>query len=277
MPIEGSAFAVEVPAPPPVPVPTPAPPSGELLPPPSGEAPPSGQTLIGGNTAAAGLSDWIRYTRPDCCGPIGRHGPIQTELIMYNGPSIPVGGGISNRLLNTGWDVEAGGRSLFFNSEMDSAWTASATLNYIYNHAKAGVSVPLQPRGASPTSAPVQTRVRVFDRDAVSAGLGKELYLYVWPGDDGVRLRAGFDAGGRLGTVKAELVNDPLVQMAHRTDVMYALYTAVHADAEIPHGDWTFLVGVRLEWDHQWMSIWQGQNNSNLQDFNVLLNLGLRY
>jgi hypothetical protein len=273
MPIEGSIFAVEAQLPAPTSVipapaapPTPTPPSAELLPPPSDQPP------MGGIAAASGLSNWIRNTRPDCCNPIGRHGPIETELYMYNGPAIPIGGGIFNRLLDTGWDVQFGGRSLFFNAEMNGAWTADAGLGYNYNHGKPSRTVGLLPRGSSPTRVPTQTHIRALHRTAVSTGLGREWYLYVWPGDSGAHVRAGFDAGGRMGSVRADLVELP-----HRTDVMYAVYTALHTDLEIPRGCCTFQMGFRIEWDHQWMSIWQSQNNSNLQDANVLLNLGIRY
>ena len=35
--------------------------------------------------------------------------------------------------------------------------------------------------------------------------------------------------------------------------------------------------GVRLEWDYTWMDILQHQNNSDLQDINLILNTGFRF
>src|SRR4051794_27721008 len=36
--------------------------------------------------APQGLSSWITYTRPDCCGPVGGQGPIKWELYGRTGP-----------------------------------------------------------------------------------------------------------------------------------------------------------------------------------------------
>src|SRR5713101_4542605 len=68
------------------------------------------------------LSSWLAYPRLECCGPIGGDGPIQAELFVRTGPSLPVEGPIFGHVLETGWKVEGGGRSLFFNPTMDAAW-----------------------------------------------------------------------------------------------------------------------------------------------------------
>jgi hypothetical protein len=235
-------------------------------------APVNGQAPLGGIAALSGLSNWIRYSRPDCCSPIGAHGPIETELFIRNGPTLPIGAGIFTHLLDTGWDVQGGGRSMFFNADLDAAWTAEAALGYTYNHGRPGRTVAIIPRVATARDRPTPAHVRVLHRTAFTLGGGKEYFLYVWPGDNGVRWRAGWDAGARLGTVRLDFE-----ELVHRTDVMYGLTTAVHTDFEIPCRCVSFLLGLRLEWDYQWMSILQSQNHSNLMDANVLFNMGIRY
>src|SRR5260370_3308024 len=39
-----------------------------------------------------GLSHWITYTNPDCCGPVGGNGPIGYEVFLRGGLSLPVEG-----------------------------------------------------------------------------------------------------------------------------------------------------------------------------------------
>src|SRR5947209_20266530 len=55
-------------------------------------------------TPAAGLSDYILYTKPCCCDPIGGDGPIRGELFLRGGPSLPVEGPFFGHTLETGWD-----------------------------------------------------------------------------------------------------------------------------------------------------------------------------
>src|SRR5688572_33427329 len=73
----------------------------ETLPPPSASAsplpnvPPAVGTLPPGpyGLPAGSVPDpWITYTRPDCCGPLGRNGPVGGEFYLRTGPSLPVGG-----------------------------------------------------------------------------------------------------------------------------------------------------------------------------------------
>src|SRR5437879_2606956 len=53
---------------------------------------------------------------PGCCGPVGKNGPIAYEWYLRAGPSLPLGGtgGLANTV-ETGWLIQGGGRSLFFN------------------------------------------------------------------------------------------------------------------------------------------------------------------
>src|SRR4051812_15602535 len=70
-------------------------------------------------TASAGLSDWILGTKPGCCGPVGGDGPIRGELYLRGGPSLPVEGAYFGHTLKPGWDIDGGGRVLFFNTDLD--------------------------------------------------------------------------------------------------------------------------------------------------------------
>src|SRR5438105_13021021 len=87
-----------------------------------GVAPPSMLNTPADRPAPARLSSWITYSKPDCCGPIGRDGPIKMELYIQSGISMPVEGAYFGHTLETGWVIQGGGRSLFFNSEGMRAW-----------------------------------------------------------------------------------------------------------------------------------------------------------
>jgi hypothetical protein len=222
----------------------------------------------------SGLSSWIKYTRPDCCGPIGGCGPIYTELFARSGPDFTVGGGVFDHILDNGWKAGGGGRSYFFNSCLSAAWTAELGVNYVYNHGQSDKTVPINIFGRDRFGVFTQEKVVALQRTHTEALVGREWYLYVWPGEHAPAWRAGFDAGGGIGTVRADFFTTTL---RHRTDVIYSILASIHTDLEIPRGCCTFLVGVRAEWDHDWMDILQSQNNSNLQDVTVLLSLGVRF
>ena len=234
-------------------------------------APAAAPLWDGGNPAAAGLSGWIRYNRPCCCGPIGGSGPIYTELFARTGPAFTVGGGVFNQILDTGWKTDAGGRSYFFNPELTAAWTVELSLGYVYNHGQSDKTIPLTVLNDR-FGTFSQVTVTTLHRSYFTGTFGKEWYLYVWPGECSPAWRAGFDVGARLGSVRADFRD-----LKHHTDVIYSVITSIHTDLEIPRGCCTYLIGVRAEWDHDWMDVLQSQNNSNLQDVNVLLNLGVRF
>src|SRR5205807_8645049 len=79
------------------------------------------------------LSSWIAYTRPDCCGPVGGNGPIDYELFLRGGLSLPVEGKNFGHVLDVGWEVEGGARSLFFNPAMDRDWSIDFGISNILN------------------------------------------------------------------------------------------------------------------------------------------------
>jgi hypothetical protein len=195
---------------------------------------------------------------------------------------LPIGGTNFSAILDTGWDVQAGGRTLLFNSAEDAAWTADLSLSNCYNHGKPGnetlinvlVTQPTPPFGTPPP--PVLTPTEVHLRDLIrtfaNAAIGREYYFNAPANAAQYRIRGGFDIGYRFGTAKAEFA-----EIVHRTDTIYGFEIGWHTDLEIPRGCCTWVVGFRGEWDYTWMSVLQSQNNSDLQDINLLLTLGVRF
>ncbi len=103
----------------------------------------------------------------------------------------------------------------------------------------------------------------------------------------GLTWRVGIDGGARYGTAKLDLhgIQAPnattgtemLVGVRHRTDTIAGAFVAVHSDVEYPCGCCTFQAGIRFEWDYTWMDILQEQNNTDVQDLNLLFTLGARF
>src|SRR5947208_11042327 len=117
-------------------------PNAEVLPPPA-DAVPTPEGLPAPAVSASPMSSWIVHNQANCCSPFGGDGPINTELYVDTGPSIPLAGGILHHIMETGWDIRGGGRSLFFNPAVDAAWTIDLSLSYIFNHARPARRVPL--------------------------------------------------------------------------------------------------------------------------------------
>src|SRR5581483_6878314 len=88
-------------------------------------------------------SDWILYRRDNGCQCATTGGPMMVELFMRTGVSQPVGGKVLERELDTGWRIEGGGRSLFFDPTWKKAWTIEANIVNIYNGAQSVQQVPL--------------------------------------------------------------------------------------------------------------------------------------
>jgi hypothetical protein len=231
-----------------------------------------------------GLSSWIKGDQPDCMGPLGGNGPIRSELYVQAGPSVPIAGGFFNDTLKTGWEIQGGGRTLFFNTQDDAAWIVDLSLSNINNTGRNpghtatlhNVIVPGPPSfggGATNISVPsLSVSTRALNRTFVNLGFGREMYLYGGPDADGLSWRVGIDGGGRYGSAKLEMH-----EIKHRTDTIAGAFVSLHSDVEIPYGCITLLAGFRLEWDYTWMDILQIQNNSDLQDLNLLFMAGIRF
>jgi hypothetical protein len=268
--------------------------SGSVLPPPE----------------PVGLSHYILGDCPQCCGPFGGCGPVQMELYLRSGATVPIQGTIFAHTLSPGWVIAGGGRSLFFNADNDAAWTVDLGLSNEYNHGQhndmlfrlnhiifnlgnnnisivnfvPGVKAPhirtlRTPVGQAGTTffarAP-GVAIRSLNRTFADAALGREWYLTGNPAtcaeNGGWIWRAGFDVGGRYGTAKLEAT-----QTHHRSDVVGGVAVAAHTDVERPCGCCIFQAGFRIEWAYTWSDILQIQNDADMQELNFLLTAGVRF
>jgi hypothetical protein len=93
------------------------------------------------------LSDWIVGPHgPGCCGPVGACGPIQEEIYLQTGLDFPFSDGVfGHTLKKAGWDIQGGGRTLFFNTEQDAAWVADISISNVHDQGRnPSYEVPLQ-------------------------------------------------------------------------------------------------------------------------------------
>lgn len=236
----------------------PAPMTQEMMPPLQGPAP--------------GLSRWITYQRPDCCGNVGYSGPIFAELYTLTGLEIPAQGKVFGHVLETGWVVQGGGRTLFFNQAMDRDWNIDLSVSNILNHGQhSDIKVPVTLADGTTQN----VSVRELNRTYVNAALGREWYFHR-PADTWIQTwRIGLSAGGRFGSEKLELNEIP-----HFTDIISGLFLTLNTDVEIPCGGCcTFLAGMRVEWGYTWSDIFHHErdNSSDVQDINILFTAGVRF
>ena len=243
--------------------------SAEMLPVPADAmpAPSPREVLPAPSLLASPMSGWIVHNQANCCSPFGGDGPINTELYIDTGPSIPVAGGILHHIMETGWDVRGGGRSLFFNPAVDAAWTIDLNLSYIYNHARPNPKVP----SVNSTGSTIQATLKDLNRTFVNGAFGREWYLNAPANAAGWKWRAGFDLGGGIGSGLVDFV-----ELRHKTDTIYDVLIGLHSDLEVPCGCCTFTYGFRAEWDYTWTDLIQ-RNNGQLQDVNLLATFGVRF
>src|SRR5262249_4644434 len=114
--------------------------------------------------------------------------------------------------------------------------------------------------------------LRDLNRTFGNLALGREWYLTGPMDSCGLRWRFGCDVTGRFGTAKARFD-----EIRHITDTIYGLGLALHTDIEKQCGCCTWFAGFRTEWDYTWSDILQQQNDSNIQDVNFLITLGVRF
>ncbi len=215
------------------------------------------------------LSSWILNQRPDCCGPLGADGPIVSQLYVRVGTSLPVEGSIFGHTLQPGWEIQGGGRSLFFNKELDADWAIDLSISNIYNHGqRSDILIPI---AIAPTTFVGET-VHDLNRTFVNLGFGRDWYIYGPANACGCKWVWGVDAGGRLGSAKLDMNAFP-----HRTDVISGLFAAVHSEVEHSCGCCTFSYGFRAEWDYTWMDILGIRNDSDLMDVNLLFTAAVRF
>jgi hypothetical protein len=229
-------------------------------------------------------SAWINYPRsPGCCGPIGGHGPIGSEIYLRSGVALPFGTGLFNEDLSPGWLIEGGGRVLFFNPEVTRAWTVDFGLrNEVYNENQVrgitltNIEVPQDGMFGGTTILPeVVVTLNGLNQTFVNLSVGHEFYLDApahYEAPCFRNRRVGFDMGGRWGSARVELN-----ELTHRDGVIGAAFIAGHADVEFSCGSCIFQFGVRAEYNYTWSDILQRQNDTDIQSLNVLLTGGLRF
>ncbi|HEX4592371.1 MAG TPA: hypothetical protein VH120_20745 [Gemmataceae bacterium] len=239
---------------------------------------------------------WITYNRPGCCGPIGADGPIDNEVYVRTGPSITTGNSIIRRAAQSGWMLESGGRSLFFNRDTSAAWTAEFGIDYTNDNGGGGHNFTLIEPFSSTTfnnlgqattriiPTPLTVSIRDYQRVAVRPSFGKEWYLWQPAYCPGWHWRVGTDVGGRYGWSRIDM-NDysipKFINNRHVSDVYGSFVLAVHSDLDIPMGprSW-FVVGVRGEWAYNWSDILKNafpKQQSDTQEVNILLTAGVRF
>ena len=214
---------------------------------------------------------WLAQQEPLCCGPLGKHGPIGSELYVRGGPSLLIGSGDFAKALKTGGQFQAGGRSLFYTPDGYRAWIVDLNVGYTYNDGHATRSFLFRPNDI--------VTIRNLHRTAVGLGLGHDWWCF-GPGDVGSfwspNFRYGLDGGARYGTSHLDLNTTALGGGYERIQKIYGeSYAGIHLDMEVPQGAWTFVAGMRAEWSYSFLHLLPGTNS--LYSINLLLNMGVRY
>jgi hypothetical protein len=237
-------------------------------------------------------SPYLVYPRsPCCCGPVGKCGPIGTDLFLRSGPAFPIGGNLFDRFLHTGWDIEGGGRVLFFNPAADRAWTVSISVSNIFARTgnenepvtlfnvpvRTAVTIPgtTATQNVTQTVPSLQATVSSLNMTFVNAGFGREWYLLgtADPGAmHGCNWRVGVDTGGRYGSAMVQFN-----EINHHTDVIGGVYCAIHTDVEYPFRCGILQAGIRYEYNYIWTDLLQRQNNGDFQSMNLLFQAGVRF
>jgi hypothetical protein len=217
-------------------------------------------------------SSWITYQRPGCCGPCGGNGPITYELYIRTGPSLPVGPGGLSRTIATGWQLQGGGRSLFFNVPRTSAWTVDVGLGNIWNDGNRpnlSFSIP---------QSPALVHTLAMYRTYVALTGGKMWYLRGPANNSAYNWRVGWDGGGQLGTERLDLF-DPGApngsNFRRRNDIYGGLLTGFYTDIEIPCKSCAIYTGLRAEYLYTWCDI--TPINSDISNVNLLMTIGFRF
>ncbi len=212
---------------------------------------------------------------PACLWPVGGNGPIGYDVYFRTGPSFLTGGGALKEALDAGWEVQGGGRSLFYNVDGSSAWTVDVGVTYTYNDAhNSQIFTPMS------NTLPKSYTVRDLERTSVGAALGKDWFLYgpgFIGGSPNWNFFYGIAAGGRWGTMHVNLTPTDNPEGYARNQTPYGEYfLAVHADLQVPMGGWMFLLGVRGEFSYTSDDVLPGAN-SNMFNMSFLFTSGFRF
>jgi hypothetical protein len=232
---------------------------------------------------------------------------VSYEGYLRTGPAIVANGGAITDVIKTGWNVQGGARTLFFNITGDAAWVLDLGIGFTQNRGRRE-EVPIQAftEGVFPqavdsngnprfdadgqpienTSLPrlpdVLTTVSVLGlrRTSLNFAIGRDYFLN-GPGvvgmASGSNMRFGWDVGGRWGTTSLGYrPQDDPTGFRRRQDVYHGLFLGSQFNWERPFGSWTMIIGGRVEWSYYWMNILPPQN-SNFRDVNLLMMFALRY
>jgi len=206
-----------------------------------------------------------------------------SEVFLRSGFAIPTSAGPLGNIgksLDLGWEIEGGGKLLFFNPSLDSAWTVWASISNAANRGnRPDIKYAINDFffvGVLPDGQQLFTRQRrdvsvaSYNRTYVNLAIGHEWYLFGAANTPDNRWRVGVDSGGRWGSASVRLR-----EIQHRTDVIGAVFASFYTDYAIPVGACTILTGVRGEWDYTWSDILQGAND--LMSINALFTVGLLF
>jgi hypothetical protein len=212
-----------------------------------------------------GLSDWITYRRHGC-GQTGWDPAVQTEVYVRSGVSFPFGKDVMGDVLNVGWYIQGGGKALFFDDAHVRAWFVDLSLTNIYMDTLDRASnTPISVRGLPST-------LTEYNRTMVGLGAGRTWYLRGNGLDGGPNWRIGLDGGGRWGSASASFST-----LGHTSDVVGGVYVGLQSDVEMPMPcmPCLFVAGLRGEWAYTWSDILD--QPSDVQDFSILVHVGVRY
>lgn len=217
--------------------------------------------------AMPGVTNWVSRARPCCNYPFGRDPEIGSELYFRVGPSIPIGdGAFLSRNLATGFTVQGGLRTLFYNNDYTRAWTIDGGMSNTFNSAnRDGERFNLPQLN----NRPLAITIRDVNRTFVNLGGGHE-WFHQPAKDNPAHWRWGVDAGARYGTMKASPSN-----FGHLTDVIGGAYTGAHVMYECYAFDSIINFGLRTEYSYTWSDVFKRQ--SDVSEINILVNFGVRY
>jgi hypothetical protein len=222
-------------------------------------------------------SPWTGPGGTGCCGPVGGHGPIVSELFLRQGVNIAVGGGVLRDVTYPGYIMSFGARSLFFNPIGSGAWTLEYGIDYIYNNGSKD-NYEFDIFGTF-------VNVRETHRAAFHVAAGREMYLMAPAYQPGKNWRAGWDVGGRYGYQRANFnliaedpANDPVpIDFGRRSDTFGQVFLSLHTDYIYPlNGCISLVAGLRTEWAYHFSDIIP-TFDSDLQEVNIMLNFGLKF
>ena len=222
-----------------------------------------------------------------CCGPVGAHGPVSYDIYVRTGPSLITGGGTMSAALKTfGWNIQGGGRTLFFNADGDAAWALDFGVGHTNNEGRnmsrpvtlLSSAVKFGGPGDQPT---FDAGVQQVRRTSFNFGIGRDYFLNgpgaVLPDNCYPNFRLGWDVGGRWGTASVDL--EPFLEPGgyrRLHDVYHGLYLAGQGTWDQPMGAWTFFLGGRVEWGYYWTNLLP-PNDGDFRDVNLLLLVGVRF